>query len=42
MTKKAYEKNKATFLIEVELFPSRIFIIEKNVKSKYASMYNLT
>lgn len=34
MTKNAYEKNRATFLIDVELFPSKIFMIEKKVKSK--------
>jgi hypothetical protein len=33
-TKKAYEKNLATFLIVVEFLPSRIFKIDKNVKSK--------
>ena len=38
VTKKAYEKKSATFLMAVELLASIIFMIEKNVKSKYASM----
>lgn len=38
VTKKAYEKKVATFLITVEFFPSKIFMIEKNVKSKYVNM----
>lgn len=34
VTKKAYEKKVATFLTVVEFLPSRIFMIEKKVKSK--------
>lgn len=33
-TKKAYEKKVATFLTVDEFLPSKIFIIEKKVKSK--------
>jgi hypothetical protein len=41
ITKKIYEKKRATFLTLVELFLSIIFITEKNVKSKYISIKNL-
>ena len=34
ITKNAYEKNSATCLMGVELLPSIIFMIEKNVRSK--------
>lgn len=34
ITKNAYEKNNATFLMAVELLASMIFMIAKNVKSK--------
>jgi len=32
VTKKAQEENRATFLVTVELLPSRIFMTENNVK----------
>ena len=38
ITNTTYEKSKATFLFVDELLPSKIFITEKNVVSKYISM----